>query len=234
MTRRGILAAFAALATAPAVAAPRSAPRTLLVAGQSLAERWAIPSVQEAFRESAGQDWRIEVAASDGSSVRRLTSSDNYWVEDDGRPGPVMRDALVKVRGMGCRPDAIVWAQGQAEGLFYRPGRANPQQYVKDYEEAVLGLLRSLRQACAGPDWRSIPVYIQTVGWRTDPATDEGHELIRVAQMRLVAYQGGRHNLHLGAVQVPWNIPPDGVHPSEDEACMLARQTARAMKEAGR
>lgn len=236
MTRRGILAAIASLAAAPAIAAPGRGPRTLLVAGQSLAVAWKNPEVQAAFRAEAGNDWSITVAAKGGTSALPWGDGRRAWTAPHAKPGPVLTLALQTVSAMSSRPDVLLWSQGQADGAAFEASGMEPQRFATAYGSAVLRILMTLRQAAAGDDWRDIPVLIQMIGWRRDPVTGAvyeppGYALVRLAQTMLIEQFGRKHNLHMGPVQTPWDELYDEVHPTTGTYYRLAGSAGERAKE---
>jgi hypothetical protein len=221
----------------PAVAAPGTGPRTLLVAGQSLAMSWAWdPTVIPAFIAAADGQWSVKVVGK-GGSFARYRSGAHCWLSADGGNGPVLSGALAEVKAMASPPAAVLWSQGQADGLGYHAERTDPAAFVVAYTNAVLKILLRMRKAAAGRKWRRIPVFIQTIGWRADETGQlyepPGYGLVRLAQMRMVAYEGRRHNLHMGPVQVPWAPLKDPVHPTSEHDQMMAQMMAVCLREAG-
>lgn len=231
MTRRGILRAGLAAFASPAVAAPGTGPRTLLVTGQSLAVAWKAPEVQAAFRAEAGADWRVTVAAKGGTSALPWGDGRRAWTAPDGGIGPVLALALAQVQTMPGRPDVILWSQGQADGGTWNRSAMSSRAFTLAYRDAVLFVLETLRRATAGSQWRDIPVLIQMIGWRRDPETGDvyeppGYALVRLAQTMLIEQYGRKHNLHVGPVQTPWDELNDEVHPTTATYCRLAERAA--------
>lgn len=247
LTRRSLFAGAAMLGFPTfAAAKPKKRDRVLLVAGQSLAVAWESAAVRKAFtqeRHKTGDDasWRVVTTAFNGSSAmadfRNPLSPTNWWV-DPNRPkiaGPRMREALQTIRSSRRKPDAVLWIQGQGDGAQWEVNGSRgltEDQFIAAYMRAVILISKRLRRACA-EDWKSIPFYIQTIGARRDEAGSEvpfrGFDLIRTAQLNLVAYHGARLNIHLGAVQ-PLNLPlADVVHPTAQSYRRLARMNARAI-----
>lgn len=236
MTRRGLLASALALASSPAIAAPGLGPRTLLVAGQSLAVAWKSPEVQAAFKAATKETWNVVVAAKGGTSALPATDPRRAWTAPGCTIGPVLAMALQTVQAMPTRPDVILWSQGQADGAVFDPARHDPEQWTAFYMQAVRFILKALRQTVAGSDWQDIPVLIQMIGWRRDPATGAvyeppGYAMVRLAQTMLIERYGRTHNLHLGPVQTPWDELNDEVHPTGGTYCRMAGSAGERAKE---
>lgn len=245
MTRRGllkasgaVLKAAAAVATlsAPAIAAPGQGPKTLLVAGQSLAVAWKSPEVQAAFRAEAGDDWNVVVAAKGGTSALPWGNGLRAWTAPHAEIGPVLAMAMQTVQAMPAPPAVLLWSQGQADGAVFEGCGLSPEEFTAAYVRAVLRILMTLRKTAAGSRWRDIPVLVQMIGWRRDPETGAvyeppGYALVRLAQTMLVAEYGRSHNLHMGPVQTPWDELYDEVHPVTKTYCRFAGDAGKSARE---
>jgi hypothetical protein len=241
LTRRSMFFAPAALAAAPVAAAPVSGTKVLVVAGQSLATGWNSQiGVKDAYREAA-PGWEPVVVGRSGSFARQnRLSQENYWLQTDNGNGPVLAEAIAALKAMD-RVDAILWSQGQSDGGTYtRSGPEHDEWYAQSYQKTVLLILERMRRAVAGRRWRSIPVFIQTIGWRVDRVTKQpfephGYSVIRTAQLRMIYGDIAKeHNLHIGPVQEPWMVlKADGVHPIAANFCVLARRQAAAQRRIG-
>jgi hypothetical protein len=241
LTRRSMFFAPAALAAAPVAAAPVSGTKVLVVAGQSLATGWNSQiGVKDAYREAA-PGWEPVVLGKAGTWARyNPVSRYDWWVNTNNTNGPVLKEVVAALRQMG-RVDAILWSQGQADGGGYTgkdPER--DARYAAMYQRTVLLILERMRRASAGGRWREIPVFVQIIGWRMDRATKQlfephGYSVIRTAQLQMVEGDIAKeHNLHLGPVQEPWmQLKADGVHPTTENFCVLARRQAAAQRRIG-
>lgn len=237
LTKRSLLAGLAALAATPAIAAPGVGGKAILVAGQSLAVDWKHPAVADAFRSTAGPEWDMTVIAKGGTSAL-FNPSGRCWTAEDGGIGPVLAMALAHLRGLvtaGQNFNVLNWSQGQADGVCFNLAIHDPEEWTAGYSKAVLFILESLRKVIAGDRWRSIPVMIQTIGWRRDETGGvyelPGYMMVRLAQTMLVQRYGARHNLHLGPVQTYWDELRDPVHPTIGTHCRLARHAGLIAKE---
>jgi hypothetical protein len=236
MNRRTFLtAAVAATIPTPAIASPGEGHKTMLVAGQSLAMPWREQYVQDAFREDAGQTWKVFVAGRGGTSAASWQGGKppSYCWTIDGRRGPVLNEAILKIRASGIKPDVMLWSQGQADGGAWNPELCSAAEFVSTYVKTVLAITVELRKAAAGKRWRRIPCMIQTIGWVTDAngcaIHQPGWDLVRHAQGVMLAYHSKAYNLMPGAVQTPWAKLKDGIHPTDEEYAILARMTAKAI-----
>lgn len=217
-----------------------AADRTLFVAGQSLAEPWYRSPIRNSFvkiRKKRGDksNWHFLVHASGGSAAMRNFNGsipNNYWYDIDKREiGPQLREAISVIQSAKRKPTEVLWVQGQQEGgMFGRgPNFSMPKgDFKRKYKNSVLMISKHIRQAIAGKDWRSVPFYIQTLGTRLGGDT-EGDQLIREAQLEIIAEKGRSWNIRLGGIQ-PINLPlKDHVHPNMRGEKIMGVINARAI-----
>ena len=226
MNRRQLIAAASISAIVrPALAArPRAVTdKHLLVAGQSLALRWAwYPAAFDAFRETRAymgdtSEWSLTVAAEGGSAMLRENFPPNFpdrywWDRLAWTPGPTLIRSLAKIDGLTFTH--AVWIQGQADAANYADLDWAALKYA--YKHAYRAVSRHL--------FPSDLMYLNVLEVREPEPV--GDQYIRTAHRALIAEGDALQ----GAEPNPDMVKVDGVHPSPVAGCAdMGRRVALAI-----
>lgn len=239
LSRRGLMLGAAAVAAAsPAGAAPRPALDylTVLIAGQSLGNRWFISGsqAQPAFiarMQACGEARPIRFVncTSPGSAALPVYArvAGNYWLEDDLSPGPKLTWALARIAGLLRKPSCLLWVQGEADSAQYVAG-SDDDGFIARECAAILAITQALAGACSPA---GVPVFVQRLGPIINPLSGVkemefgGLPVYRQAQALVVSrpryFWGAQPTIELPLV--------DTVHPTNEAMGWIGGQTAWAM-----
>jgi hypothetical protein len=165
-------------------------------------------------------------------TVSRIPAYANYWWYDidNNSYGPMMERAskmLLALTPEERRATAILWSQGQQDAVAFPDTGYSVATFTARYITAVLRILYVLRKRINSANPWSIPVYIETLGWRDLPEQYVGDEHVRAAQVQLVETYGKKQNLILGPITSPYLPLLDSVHPSPEGDTIRGHELAK-------
>lgn len=247
ITRRAFMLAptsLMGLETAAAQAAAASVTR-IGVIGQSNGLLWDYPRrVTPAWpsfvdRMRLGGDTRtfeqVQTAKGGAAFLKRYCAPQwpgNYWLEDDGSPGPHMKTALARFEV--APPDALLMVHGEQDGWQVSWGPRPPvvrDRFVREYTKAMLRVVEHITTKIG----RTVPVFVQRLGprvfftghkQRLSHPQRPGYDWVRIAQDAIVSRPGW----YMAAVPTADTPLVDIVHYSDDAFRWIGEATADAMR----
>lgn len=138
---------------------------------------------KQKFREVIGgadiENAFVILDGTTGSSAAcKTTDATNYWWDNaTSTSGPALDNFFTAINAVGGKPNAILWGQGEEDchvmGVDTTPA---------DYKQAVLAIFAKIRQGLG-----DIPIYIQSIGQRTDFSNTGGIQAVRDIQKEIIA-----------------------------------------------
>lgn len=211
-------------------------PITVAFAGQSNMQNWedgvetTAPEGRRGFTETMaaiygsaacpGEVLQIH-AAEGGSSLFKTLNSSEYWLEDDGQPGPELTQFFQAVDATGHQPDFIFWHQGESESHTINDA-GYPFNTRATYKARLMMVFMHMRNR-----YPKARIVIGALGVRTSFTNAGGIQTIAEIQQELIDTYSW---IHYGWTCYDQTLNADGVHYQDASYYVHGQRGARTVQ----